>query len=152
MKKLIKPSGLLLFFSLIMLAVISGCSSDASDELPGTVSKFITQYFPDMGVKSYQTSASGNSVVVMSGGPTIMFDKDERWTEIDGNGSVLPEVLMYDELPPELYSYLQSTEQQNGVYELKRDKYYYKLTMLDTVLTYDIATGKVTYPGSSSTE
>ncbi|MBD5322675.1 MAG: hypothetical protein HDS01_07910, partial [Bacteroides sp.] len=60
--------------------------------------------------------------------------------------------LMYDELPPELYSYLQSTEQQNGVYELKRDKYYYKLTMLDTVLTYDIATGKVTYPGSSSTE
>lgn len=88
----------------------------------------------------------------MSNGPTITFDAQERWTEVDGNGAVLPEVLMYDELPPELYSYLQSTEQQNGVYEVKRDKYYYKLTMLDTVLSYDIATGKVTYPGESSAE
>ena len=33
---------------------------------------------------------------------------------------------------------------------MKRDKKFYKLTMLDTVLTYNIQTGAVTYPGQSS--
>lgn len=152
MKKILTPARLILLMMIAVVATVSGCSSDASDDLPATISKFVTQYFPGSSVKSYQTLSDGGSVVVISNGPTITFDAQERWTEVDGNGAVLPEVLMYDELPPELYSYLQSTEQQNRVYEVKRDKYYYKLTMLDTVLSYDIATGKVTYPGESSAE
>lgn len=48
--------------------------------------------------------------------------------------------------PPALFSFLQSTEQQDKVYGMKRDKKFYKLTMLDTVLTYNIQTGSVTYP------
>lgn len=152
MKKILKHPGLLLFFVFALVAAVSGCSSDASDELPSAISKFVTQYFPEMGVKSYQTLSDGSSVVVVSGGPTLTFNAENRWTEIEGNGSTLPEVLMYNELPPELYDYLQSTEQQKGVYDMKRDKHYYKLTMLDTVLTYDIATGKVTYPGESAAE
>lgn len=43
-------------------------------------------------------------------------------------------------------------EQQNSVYAMSRDKAYYKLTMEDTVITYDIATGKITYPDGKTVE
>lgn len=140
------------FIVLGMIMVLGACSSDVSDELPTVVSRFVTQYFPGVGVKSYNELSDGGYVVQLSGGPTLRFDSEGKWIDIDGNGSRLPQVLMYDQLPPALYEYLQGTEQQSGVYDVKRDKYYYKLTMFDTVLTYDIATEKVTYPGESTTQ
>lgn len=143
-----KSSNILLLIVLGLLIVSGACSSDASEDLPSAISKFITQYFPGVGVKSYTEMPDGDCVTVMSGGPTITFDSSYQWIEIDGNGSALPEVLMYDELPPELYSYLQGTEQQSGVMAVKRDRYYYKLTMLDTVITYEISTGQISYPKS----
>lgn len=132
------------------LVVLGACSSDVSEELPTAVSRFITEYFPGLGVKSYQQLNDGGCTVQLSGGPTLTFDSDDLWLDIDGNGSVLPRVLMYDQLPPSLYEYIQGTEQQDEVYEVKRDRYYYKLTMLDTVITYDIVTGKITYPGTDN--
>jgi len=147
-----KISNLLSLVVLGMIVVLGACSSDASEELPSAVSQFTTQYFPGIGVKSYNELSDGGCVVQLSGGPTLRFDSDYKWIDIDGNGVKLPQVLMYDQLPTELYEYLQATEQQTDVYVLKRDKYFYKLTMLDTVLTYDIATGKVTYPGASTSK
>lgn len=67
-------------------------------------------------------------------------------------GSICREVLIYDKLPPALFNYLQGMEQQNSVYAMSRDKAYYKLTMEDTVITYDIATGKITYPDGKTVE
>ena len=125
-----------------MIIVFGACSNDASEELPSAVSQFITQYFPGMSVKSYNVLSDNGCVVQLASGPTLRFDSENQWMDIDGNGARLPQVLMYDQLPTELYEYLQATEQQADVYVMKRDKYYYKLTMLDTVLTYDIATGK----------
>jgi len=133
-----------------MIIVFGACSNDASEELPSAVSQFITQYFPGMSVKSYNVLSDNGCVVQLASGPTLRFDSENQWMDIDGNGARLPQVLMYDQLPTELYEYLQATEQQADVYVMKRDKYYYKLTMLDTVLTYDIATGKVTYHGMSA--
>lgn len=40
---------------LALVAAVSGCSSDASEDLPASISKFVTQYFPGSSVKSYQT-------------------------------------------------------------------------------------------------
>lgn len=142
-----KISNILMLVMIGVLVVLGACSSDASEELPSAVSRFATQYFPGLGVKSYQQLKDGGCIVQLSGGPTLTFDSEDRWLEIDGNGSTLPQVLMYDQLPPSLYEYLQGTEQQSEVYEVKRDRYYYKLTMFDTVITYDISTGKITYPG-----
>lgn len=144
-----KVANLLLVIMLGVILVLGACTSDASEELPSSVSHFATQYFPGLGVKSYNELSNGDCVVQLAGGPTMIFNSDEQWIEIDGNGALLPQVLMYDQLPTELYDYLQGTEQQSDVYALKRDKYYYKLTMQDTVITYDIATGKITYPGES---
>lgn len=147
MKKL---STILPIVILGFIMVFGACSSDVSEELPSAVSKFVTEYFPGLGVKSYSELKDGGCVVQLSGGPTIRFNSDDQWIDIDGNGQTLPTVLMYDQLPPKLYEDLQATEQQGGVYMVKRDKYYYTLTMLDTVLTYDIATGSTTYPAEST--
>ena len=64
----------------------------------------------------------------------------------------LPEVLVYNQLPPALYNYLQGIEQQTSVYRMSRDAHYYKLTMENTVITYDIATGKVSYPDGKTVD
>ena len=145
-----KATNLFLIIMLGVIVVLGACTSDASEELPSPVSQFATQYFPGLGVKSYNELSNGDCIVQLSGGPTLRFNSEDQWIEIDGTGALLPQVLMYDQLPTELYDYLQGTEQQSDVYEVKRDKYYYKLTMQDTVITYDIATGKITYPGESS--
>lgn len=130
-----------------LMALLTGaCSNDVIDELPSAISRFISQYYPNSGVSSYSETDNIYKVKV-SGGPTMIFDEACQWTEIDGNGVRLPQVLCYDEFPPALYEYLQSAVQQDDVYAVKRDKRYYKLTMLDTVLTYNIQTGEVTYPG-----
>lgn len=141
-----KHFNLVLMSLLGLLIVMGACSNDAYDELPGSLSSFIAQYFPGLKVKSYNELNDDTQVVQLSGGPTLKFDAENKWTDIDGNGAALPQVLMYDQLPPQLYDYLQSTEQQNDVTAVKRDRYYYKLTMADTVITYDIATGDITYP------
>lgn len=141
-----KHFNLVLMSLLGLLIVMGACSNDAYDELPGTVSSFIAQYFPGLKVKSYSQLKDDSQIVQLSGGPTLKFDADNQWTEIDGNGSMLPQVLMYDQLPTQLYDYLQSTEQQSDVAAVKRDRYYYKLTMTDTVITYEISTGDISYP------
>lgn len=132
----------------IMLS-LAACSNEAWDELPSPIANFISQYFPGNGVKGFN-EYEGTYKVTVNNGVGLTFDSDYQWTEIDGNGSALPEVLIYDQMPPELFTYLQATAQQSEVYGVKRDRKFYKLTMLDTVLTYDIHTGKVTYPGEVS--
>lgn len=129
------------------LLVFGACSSDALEDTPTTISRFITQYFPNQRVKSYTDTADGGHKAVLDNSATLIFDENNKWIEIDGEGITLPDVLLYDQLPPELYSYLQATAQTNGVYAVSRDNFYYKLTMLDTVITYTISTGAITYPG-----
>ena len=137
----------LVLMSLLGLLIMTGaCSNEAYDELPGSVSSFLAQYFPGLKVKDYTKLSDDSQIIQLSGGPTLIFDAEDQWTEIDGNGSMLPQVLMFDQLPPQLYDYLQSIEQQSDVIAVKRDNYYYKLTMSDTVITYDISTGDITYP------
>lgn len=131
-----------------LLIMLGACSNDAWEDLPSKISSFVTQYFPNSAVKGYSATADGGHKVTISNGPTLIFNSDEEWIDIDGEGSKLPQVLMYDQLPPALYDYLQSTSQQADVYAVTRDKYFYKLTMLDTVITYTIATGDITYPKS----
>ncbi|MCM1522592.1 MAG: hypothetical protein NC039_08080 [Muribaculaceae bacterium] len=135
---------------LALTAILPSCSSsEAWDSLPSAITDFISQYYPGSNVSDYTTFSDGSISVKITNGASMRFNSDYQWTEIDGNGVTLPEVLAYDQFPPELFAYLQSTSQQRQVYEVKRDRKYYKLTMLDTVLTYEIQTGRITYPGEN---
>lgn len=136
---------------LMLILSIGACSNSVWDEIPSTISNFISEYFPGSGVSTFNED-DDNYYVKIKNGATLVFDKEYRWTEVDGNGVQLPEVFAYDQLPPALYNYLQGIEQQGDVYCVKRDKDYYKLTMHDTVITYEISTGKISYPDGRTVE
>ena len=141
-----------LFLPIVVgIIVLGACSSNVRDEVPSPITSFVEQYYPGSGLSSYNQTDNGYQVKIANGA-TLSFDSDYSRTSIDGNGVRLPEVLVYNQLPPALFNYLQSVEQQNSVYRMSRDAHFYKLTMENTVITYDIATGKVTYPDGKTVD
>lgn len=112
------------------------------DELPQEISEFITRYFPSSELQSY-TNNAGSYHVRIDDGPGLTFGATYQWTDIEGYGMPLPQVLLFDELPPKIYQYLQETEQLNAVFAMRRDATRYTLTLLDNDLMYDIATGEL---------
>ena len=115
------------------------------DDLPDDISSFSSQYFPGQRVSDYSESDDGKRME-LANGATIIFNDDNDWVTIDGNGSRLPEVLVYDQLPPALFQYLEEMEAANSVYKLSRTSSIYIVTLDDTYITYDIDSGTITYP------
>lgn len=149
---MIRLEKLLLLPAILMVLLLGACSSsNVWDEIPTPITSFIEQYYPGSGVKSFSQTTDGYKVKI-NNGASLSFDEEYHWTFIDGNGVRLPEVLVYNQLPPALFNYLQGIEQQGEVYAINRDKTYYKLTMHDTVITYEIATGKIAYPDGKMIE
>ena len=103
----------------------------------------LTQYYPNSEVQSY-THNAGVYHVRLDDGPGLTFDSSYEWTDIDGYGMPLPQVLLFDQLPPKIYQYLQETGQLNAVFAVRRDSTEYALTLLDQNLRYDIASGELT--------
>lgn len=56
----------------------------------------------------------------------------------------LPQVLLFDQLPPALYKYLEETENLGNVFSLERNRSTYTVVLLDETLSYDIATQQIT--------
>lgn len=135
-------------FIAVLMAVLwigpSGCSdsSDLYDQLPVPVAKFVTQYFPGYGIDSYTDTTDGCHVR-LDNGPGLTFDAQYQWLSINGYGMPLPKVLMFDQLPPKLYMYLQETENADNVYSVERDGFRYTLHLLSATLVYEISTGRI---------
>lgn len=128
----------------ILAAGLTNCShSELWNEMPSDIASFVSHYFPNSELNSY--SHSGNTYHVrIDDGPGLTFGANYAWIAIDGYGMPMPQVLLFDQLPPKLYDYLQETEQLNSVFSMERDKDYYTLTLLDSMLRYTIATGAMT--------
>ena len=140
-KKLHTLTGIL--FATVLLA-FAGCKdSEPWNELPDKISNFITQYFPNTGIESFSESTTTYHVR-MSNGPGLTFNKDCDWEAINGYGMPLPQVLLFDQLPPALYKYLEETENLGNVFSLERNKATYTIVLLDSTLTYDIQTQDIT--------
>lgn len=130
--------------------VLCSCShSDLYDGMPRKIQTFISQYYPNSQLESFTTTDTSYNVVVKDG-PSIVFDANCNWTYINGNGGQLPQVLMFNDLPPRLYSYLEETEDTKNVYEMTRTSKEYTLVLLGYTLHYDIATGEITGDDESS--
>lgn len=132
----------------VMLSVLAwiaaGCShSDLWDEVPGPVAEFINQYFPYSQLNSFTETSTGYHVRIQDG-PGMTFDATYAWVAVDGYGMPLPQVMLFDQLPPRLYDYIQETDQLNGVFSMERNADYYVLTLLDNSLKYTIDTGEMT--------
>lgn len=118
-----------------------GCRhTDEWDEVPGPIKEFVNQYFPFSQLESYNESGATYHLRI-SDGPGLTFDRNCSWIAIDGYGMPLPQVLLFDQLPPALYDYLQESENLNGVFSIERDTAFYSVTLLDSTLRYSIDTG-----------
>lgn len=127
-------------------ALISSCSDSDSElwgEMPKKIVDFVTQYFPNTQVDSYAESSSTYHVR-MKDGPGMTFDKNKDWITVNGYGMPLPQVLLFDQLPPALYTYLDQTGNLNAVFSIERDNTSYKVVLLDSNLTYNINTEEIT--------
>lgn len=140
--KYMKKTFLLLIIS--VLGALAGCqSSDNFGELPESVSNFITQYWPDPDISSVTRPGADSLVVTIKNGPTLTFNADNEWTEINGNGLPLPQVVLFDRLPSVLYQYIEAGSYTNQVFSIARTPRVYTAQLLDALLTYDIATATV---------
>lgn len=132
-----------IFIALMAFLGFACSSNDAYDDMPETIQKFISQYYPNQVLESFTSSDSGY-VAQLKNSATITFGLNYQWTQINGNGVVLPQVLLFNDFPPDLYNYLQETENTNNVYKASRNSIEYVVELLDYTLTYTISTGDIT--------
>lgn len=136
----------LVLLAVFGIMVVPACSSDNDNlegYIPEKINSFINQYFPGYSVESYSMKSSTYHVKLKNG-PGMTFDDKETWVSINGYGLTLPGVLMFDQLPPELYMYLQETENTDNVFAVDRDNIKYTVVLLQETVNYDIASGRVT--------
>ena len=126
-------------FSLFLMfaAIFSACSDDEpGTDLPQSITNFVERYYPFLKY-SAEAVASGGYIVEIENSATLTFNSDEAWTDINGNGEVLGEMLLYDQLPERLYDYLEETENIQGVYRISRNMKIYTVQLLDSTVTYN---------------
>lgn len=127
-----------------MAVVVTDCShSSLYDDVPPAIEQFIAHYYPNSALSSFTATGSSYRAVIKNG-PALTFDKQCQWTELDGNGETLPQVFLFNELPPALYAYVQESESLDGVYLARRVRDSYELTLKSTTVNYDGATGVIT--------
>lgn len=132
--------------AIVACCATSGCSSDdAWNELPSTISQFVSKYFPEQGVSGFGES-DGIYHVKMKNGAALSFASDYSWISVNGYGGTLPQMFLFDQLPPELYEYIQGLDQLKDVYSVTRDDRHYTVSLLDSSIIYETATGKISYP------
>lgn len=138
--KRLHPATLLMV--LLTLLAIGSCGDDAWSELPGSVFEFVERYYPSTDVESYhQDKNTGVQTVKIKNGATLTFNSENNWININGNGVTLPGMLLYDQLPGPLYSYLKEIEEVGGVFAAKRTSEEYILNLLDSEVTYNFQRG-----------
>ena len=103
---------------IIALLMLMACSSSLWDDMPSSISSFVSTYYPMSGISAYNES-DGVYYVKIKNGATITFDSNYQWLTINGNGQVLPQTFVEDKLEPKLVQYLMEMEQTDEVYSAK---------------------------------
>ena len=134
-----KRIGVLLLMIAAMLPFIGCTNSHAWEDMPLQISQFVNKYFPQEGITNYVEN-DGTYTVGLKNGATARFDDQFHWTSVNGNGGTLPEMLLFDQLPPELYEYLQELSQVDGVYAITRTALMYSAKLLDSTVNFTIST------------
>lgn len=140
-----------MIFVVAMLSTITfSCDhSELWSDVPGKITKFINQYYPNAELQSVSHTGTTYHIRI-DDGPGLTFDADYNWTDINGYGMPVPQVLLFDQLPPKLYNYLQGTQQLNAVFSISRDNNIYTVALLDSTLTFNADNEELT--GSNATK
>ena len=130
--------------SILAILVLGSCNNDTVwDDIPYPITKFISQYFPGQDASSF-TSNDEIYHVKLKNGPGMTFNSKFNWTDINGYGERLPQVLLFDQLPPALYEYLQTGELQSDAISIERTTKQYIVVLIETTVYFDIQTSKIT--------
>lgn len=140
--------------ALAMILYLGSCATTSTAEegwgdstSDANISKFMSQYFPN---RAYTSTGRSDSIVVMrvSNGPSVSFDSAGHWVSMVGYGTTLPQIFLFDQLPPDLYEYVQGLNATGKVYSVIVDHGLYTVDMLDTSVTYDNSTGTISQPAN----
>lgn len=131
-----------IFFGAIAVLFASCSNNNLYDDMPQEIQKFISQYYPNSALESF-TSSETSYTVIIKNGPTMTFNDQYRWIQVNGNGMPLPQVLLFNDFPPSLYEYLQESENTNDVFNVTRNKIAYTVQLTSETLTYTIADGEI---------
>ena len=134
-----------LYFILLAIVCLSlfRCSSDeVANQVPTEISQFVAEYFPSYSYENY-VKTKDSYFVKLKSGPGLTFNSKVKWIEINGYGQPLTQFFLFDQVPPAVYEYLQESENIENVYAVSRDSTNYFVSLFDSVLTYVIATTKI---------
>ncbi len=140
MKTLI--SSIVLLFSLTIGLVACGDDNDYTGNVPTQIQEFVSEYFPDQAISDYSDNGSVYRVKLHNSA-AISFDDNYKWLSVNGYGNTLPQMFLFDQLPPALFSYIQEMQAVEGVYSVTRDSASYTVSLINSTVTYDIKTGVV---------
>lgn len=134
----------LLIVPAVLLLCLPACkNADLWDKIPADISVFIDRYYPNSELASY-TPLKDSYIVRLDNGPGFTFDSSYSWTELDGYGMPLKQIMIYDQAPETLYDYLETIEAVDGVFVLSRNSVEYRAQLLDQTVVYTISSDKVT--------
>lgn len=140
--------------TLAMILYLGSCATTSTGEegwgdsaSEARISRFMSEYFPN---RSYTSAGQSDSTVVMrvSNGPSVSFDSTGHWVSMVGYGATLPQIFLFDQLPPNLYEYVQGLNATDKVYSVIVDHGLYTVDMRDTSVTYDNSTGTISQPAN----
>ncbi|MDE7125646.1 MAG: hypothetical protein K2O12_04110 [Muribaculaceae bacterium] len=134
----------LTFLSLFLTLTFAGCEKDdLIDSLPTPIAKFVTQYYPGVGVSEYSFT-NDSYHVKLKNGPGMTFNGSYDWISVNGYGEALPQVFLFDHLPPALYEYLQTGSLLGEVMSVDRTSRQYTVVLMYTTVYYNTDTGAIT--------
>lgn len=137
-----------LMLSIVMMSACSDQYNDAWDSMPQGIAEFVSRYYPQAAVNKY-LEEDGQYYVNIKNGAEIIFNSDYQWTSVNGRGGTLPQIFLFDELPPTLYSYLQETQEVDDIYRVSRDAAGYRVRSSTTIISYSFTSGITTEPAES---
>lgn len=111
------------------------------------ITKFRSDYFPNQSY-SMTDQNEDNCIIRVKGGPSVTFAPSGRWASVVGYGSTLPQMFLFDQLPPELYEYIQKIDALGDVYSVIINRGLYTVDLIDTSVVYDMSTGAISQPAN----
>ena len=142
---------IILFLSVGFLLPSCSDNDDVWNSIPKEITEIINQYFPFSQAESCTETPTGWHIRLKNG-PGMTFDKDYSWQSVNGYGMPLPQVLLFDQLPPQLYKYLEETSNLNDVFSMERTRGYYTLMLLDATVNYDANSSQFTVSDSGKSK
>lgn len=136
---------------MVLTLILGGCAkNDILEGLPEKISDFIEEYYPGQSVSYADFVNDGSYRVRLKNSALLTFGKENSWKSVNGYGNTLPQMFLFDQLPPALFQYLQEMEVVNGVYGVSRDNRIYMVALLNRSIIYNIEDGSITIPATGA--